>query len=41
MLRWQLRGRAQARLTAPGLDPAWSTTEPVGVANTLRNSVRR
>jgi hypothetical protein len=41
VLRWQRHGEPGIRLSAPGLDPAWSTTEPAGVANSLRSFVRR
>ncbi|MGH8904123.1 MAG: hypothetical protein ACRDYA_21190 [Egibacteraceae bacterium] len=39
LLRWQLHGQTRVRLTAPGLDSTWSTTEPAGVTSNLRNSV--
>lgn len=31
-LLWELVGQGPVRITAPGLDPSWSTTEPVGEA---------
>lgn len=31
-LLWELEGSGPVRITSPGLDPGWSTTEPVGEA---------